>query len=160
LRACSALSCAAVLLLFVHTVTAADYVSNHVDLYNSATGVWSTAQLSTAAYHLAATSVGNMALFASGVVDVYNSATGTWSTAQLSVARSRLAATSVGNMAMFAGGEIVWRGTLICFNVLLTLWFHCHASVCPQVLFQIAWTSTTVQPVYGRQLSSASRVLS
>jgi hypothetical protein len=86
-------------------------VSNRVDLYNSATGAWSTAQLSTATYHLAATSVGNMALFASGPVDLYNSATGAWSTARLSVARARLAATSVGNMALFAGGEIVWQGT-------------------------------------------------
>ena len=86
-------------------------VSNRVDLYNSTTATWSTAQLGTATYHLAATSVGNVALFASGVVDMYNSATGAWSTAQLSVARSRLAATSVGNMALFAGGEIVWQGT-------------------------------------------------
>jgi hypothetical protein len=86
-------------------------VSNRVDLYNSVTGTWSTAQLSTATYHLAATSVGNVALFASGPVDLYNSATGTWSTARLSVARSRLAATSVGNMALFAGGEIVWQGS-------------------------------------------------
>ena len=86
-------------------------VSNRVDLYNSVTGTWSTAQLSTATYHLAATSVGNVALFASGPVDLYDSATGTWSTARLSVARSRLAATSVGNMALFAGGEIVWHGS-------------------------------------------------
>jgi hypothetical protein len=88
-----------------------DAVSNRVDLYNRATGTWSTAQLGTATYHLAATSVGNVALFASGAVDVYDSATGAWSTALLSVARSRLAATSVGNMALFAGGEIVWQGT-------------------------------------------------
>ena len=93
-----------------HAASAVD-VSNRVDLYNSTTATWSTAQLGTATYHLAATSVGNVALFASGVVDMYNSATGAWSTAQLSVARSRLAATSVGNMALFAGGEIVWQGT-------------------------------------------------
>ena len=92
-------------------------VSNRVDLYNSVTGTWSTAQLSTATYHLAATSVGNVALFASGAVDLYNSVTGTWSTAQLSVARARLAATSVGNMALFAGGDTGWErtgSTLLC----------------------------------------------
>jgi hypothetical protein len=37
-----------------------------VDIYNSATGVWATAQLSVARDRLAATSVGNMALFVGG----------------------------------------------------------------------------------------------
>ena len=40
--------------------------SNAVDLYNSATGAWSTAQLSVARRFLAATSVGNVAIFAGG----------------------------------------------------------------------------------------------
>ena len=40
--------------------------SNAVDLYNSATGAWSTAQLSVARRYLAATSVGNVAIFAGG----------------------------------------------------------------------------------------------
>ena len=45
----------------------ADYVgSNAVDLYNGASGTWSTAQLSVARYLLAATSVGNVAIFAGG----------------------------------------------------------------------------------------------
>ncbi len=39
---------------------------NIVDVYNGATGVWSTAQLSVARYGLAAASVGNVALFAGG----------------------------------------------------------------------------------------------
>ncbi len=41
--------------------------SNVVDLFNSATGTWSTAQLSVARYWFAAASVGNVALFAGGV---------------------------------------------------------------------------------------------
>ena len=41
--------------------------NNVVDLYNSASGTWSTAQLSVARYDLAATSVGNVAIFAGGV---------------------------------------------------------------------------------------------
>jgi hypothetical protein len=41
-------------------------VSDAVDLYNSATGTWSTAQLSVARLGLAAASVGNVALFAGG----------------------------------------------------------------------------------------------
>jgi hypothetical protein len=40
--------------------------SNAVDLYNSATGAWSTAQLSVARSGLTATSVGNVAIFAGG----------------------------------------------------------------------------------------------
>ena len=42
--------------------------SNVVDLYNSATGTWSTAQLSVARDRIAATSVGNVALFAGGYI--------------------------------------------------------------------------------------------
>ncbi len=42
--------------------------NNAVDLYNSASGTWSTAQLSVARFHLAATSVGNVAIFAGDYV--------------------------------------------------------------------------------------------
>ncbi len=42
--------------------------SNAVDIYNSATGMWSTAQLSVARDRLSATSVGNVVLFAGGFV--------------------------------------------------------------------------------------------
>ena len=40
--------------------------SNAVDLYNSTSGTWSTAQLSVARYDIVATSVGNVAIFAGG----------------------------------------------------------------------------------------------
>jgi hypothetical protein len=46
--------------------TAGGGSSNAVDLYNSASGTWSTAQLSVGRYGLAATSVGNVAIFAGG----------------------------------------------------------------------------------------------
>jgi hypothetical protein len=46
--------------------TADGDVSNVVDVYNSATGAWSTATLSGARAFLAAASVGNVALFAGG----------------------------------------------------------------------------------------------
>jgi hypothetical protein len=49
------------------------YYSNAVDLYNSASGTWSTAQLSVARPHMAATSVGNVAIFAGGVDQTSNS---------------------------------------------------------------------------------------
>ena len=40
--------------------------SDDVDLYNSESGAWSTAQLSVARVDLTAASVGNVALFAGG----------------------------------------------------------------------------------------------
>ena len=46
--------------------TTAGGASSAVDLYNSATGTWSTAQLSVARGGLSAASVGNVALFAGG----------------------------------------------------------------------------------------------
>ena len=48
-------------------VTAASGYSKAVDLYNGASGTWSTAQLSVARRYLAAASVGNVAMFAGGV---------------------------------------------------------------------------------------------
>ena len=47
-------------------LTTAGGLSLAVDLYNSATGTWSTAQLSVARFDLAAASVGSVALFAGG----------------------------------------------------------------------------------------------
>ncbi len=47
-------------------VTAGEVPSNATDLYNSASGTWSTAQLSVARWYFAATSVGNVAVFAGG----------------------------------------------------------------------------------------------
>ncbi len=41
-------------------------LSDFVDLYDSGTGRWSTAQLSQARTNLAATSVGTVAIFAGG----------------------------------------------------------------------------------------------
>jgi hypothetical protein len=50
----------------VTAVNEISYDSNAVDLYNYASGTWSTAQLSVARSRLAATSVGNVAIFAGG----------------------------------------------------------------------------------------------
>jgi hypothetical protein len=45
-----------------------DSFSDAVDLYNGATGTWSTAQLSVARGYLTSTSVGNMAIFVGGAI--------------------------------------------------------------------------------------------
>ena len=79
---------------------------NTVDIYDDASGTWSTATLSVGRTSLAATTVGTKALFAGGywatVVDVYDDSTGTWSTMNLSVQRGGMAATTVGTKAIFA----------------------------------------------------------
>ena len=56
-----------ILLSLMRATAGAPYVSDVVDVYNSATGAWSTAQLSVGRYFLVATSVGNIALFAAGI---------------------------------------------------------------------------------------------
>jgi hypothetical protein len=60
--------------VFVHPMrnvylmlTTAGGLSLAVDLYNSTTGAWSTAQLSVPRHYLAAASVGSVALFAGGL---------------------------------------------------------------------------------------------
>jgi hypothetical protein len=91
------------------TFSGGDYESDVVDIYDTDTGLWSTARLSQARESLAATTVGNKALFAGGypytsIVDIYDADTGLWSTANLSQPRGWLAAVTVGNKAIFAGG--------------------------------------------------------
>ncbi len=53
---------------FLMRATAVSGFSNVVDLYDSGTGRWSTAQLSQARGYLSATSVGTVAIFAGGQV--------------------------------------------------------------------------------------------
>jgi len=88
--------------------------SNTVDIFDSATGLWTTSSLSHGRGYIAATSVGNKAMFAGGsqaslqgsnVVDIYDDTTGLWTTGLLSEGRQAMAATSVGNKAIFAGGN-------------------------------------------------------
>ena len=52
---------------FLMRATAGGGPSNVVDLYDSGTGRWSTAQLIQARYALSATSVGKVAFFAGGI---------------------------------------------------------------------------------------------
>jgi hypothetical protein len=51
---------------FGNTLPGGPSYSDAVDVYNSVTGVWSTARLSVARGYLAGASVGNVALFAGG----------------------------------------------------------------------------------------------
>ncbi|MBD2699146.1 hypothetical protein IC229_00740 [Spirosoma sp. BT702] len=83
-----------------------------MDIYDTATNTWTTANLSEGRRLLTATSAAGKVFFAGGtsssgfssVVDIYDVATDTWSTANLSQARRYLSATSVGSKAFFGGG--------------------------------------------------------
>jgi hypothetical protein len=120
----------------------AHVASNAVDLYNSATGTWSTAQLSVARSGLAAASVGNVALFAGG-----------WTGAG-----SALLCRERGG-----GGELMVACVLsvcACCNVAVLFALRSLALSCAplQVVSPLMlWTCTTVQQGRGRRLSSAWR---
>ena len=84
-------------------------LSKVVDIYDTATGAWTTATLSEGRDNLAATRIGSKVFLAYGpgaVVEIYDDSTGAWSTAPLSLERVGLVATSVGSKAFFAGGQI------------------------------------------------------
>ncbi len=53
--------------LLMRATSGSDVSGIRVDLYDSGTGLWSTAQLSQARSALSATSVGTVAIFAGGV---------------------------------------------------------------------------------------------
>jgi hypothetical protein len=81
---------------------------DHVNIYNAATGQWSTAQLSVARQDLGAATVGDLAIFAGGfpasaAVDIYNSSTGQWSSDALPANPGYpVSGTSIGSLALFA----------------------------------------------------------
>ena len=96
--------------------------SNVVDVYNGATGAWSTAQLSVARSNLAAASVGNVALFAGG---------------QVGITASSALFCREGGM-----GVVYCRVRVLCFARAAVLWFSLpcdrffsHARHC-RLLFQ------------------------
>ena len=84
------------------------FISKIVDIYDTATGLWTTSSLSQPLGIGAAISVGTKAFFAGEVsnkVDIYDDATGLWTMASLSQKRCCLTATHLGTKAFFAGGE-------------------------------------------------------
>ena len=95
------------------------YFSDAVDLYDSASGTWTTATLSRARVWMATVTVGDLVLLgggsywdphvvASDIVDVYDASNGTWSTMSLpSAAGDDLTGLSVGGLALFADDDTV-----------------------------------------------------
>jgi hypothetical protein len=113
--------------------------STRVDIYNTTTNTWSTAELSRARYEMSTVTAGNKIFFAGGLdgspnsiasVDIYDVVTNTWSTAQLSQGRAGLAAASVGNKVMFAGGyyymnafgDLIFTNTVDIYDMVLNAW--------------------------------------
>ena len=99
------------------------WATNRVDIYDTLTGTWSTAQLSLDRYFMSAVSIHNKALFAGGSsktvnrsvsnVDIYDGQTGLWSTAFLplysgaggsTAYRRNIGGIGYGSKAYFAGG--------------------------------------------------------
>ncbi|MDQ3847050.1 MAG: hypothetical protein M3342_24005, partial [Bacteroidota bacterium] len=90
--------------------------SSRVDIYDTVTKQWSTAELSQGRFGMAAVTVRNKIFFAGGqfgdgawdqlfsTVDIYDASTNTWSVAALSEARGYIAGATVGNKLFFAGG--------------------------------------------------------
>ena len=91
-------------------------LTNTVDIYNAATGKWSTTALSQARDEIASVTVDHKVIFAGGqtvdgpniissnVVDIYGADRGRWSTTTLPEGRWGMACATVGNYAIFAGG--------------------------------------------------------
>lgn len=89
--------------------------SSRVDIYDTITKNWSTAELTIPERQgMAVATVGTRILFAGGEdadwgdltsrVDIYDAVNNAWSTAELSQPRSYLAAATIGDKVFFAGG--------------------------------------------------------
>jgi hypothetical protein len=118
------------------------YQSDVVDVYNGATGAWSTAQLSVARCGIAAASVGNVALFAGGSV-------------------------AIGGLLCREGVEDVCccEGLSVCACCSVAVLFALRPLPLSRALLQVAllsimlWMCTTVQQGHGGRLSSAWRAM-
>jgi hypothetical protein len=94
------------------------FSSSRVDIYDIATGSWSTAELSVPRWQIATIAAGNKVFFAGGgyyddsdngssynTVDIFDITTNQWSTGSLTGRRHNVAAATVGNKVFFAGGR-------------------------------------------------------
>jgi autotransporter-associated beta strand protein len=85
-----------------------------VDIYDTATNSWSTANLSMTRSGVRAAAADGIVIFGGGYVsgdvtnrvDIYDVAANTWTTSTLSVARYASGAASVGSKVLFGGGWI------------------------------------------------------
>jgi N-acetylneuraminic acid mutarotase len=101
---------------------------SRVDIYDTITQTWSTAELSMPRVGLMATSLGNKIYFVDGYinnssrVDIYDASTNLWSTDELSAGRSLLAAGAAANKIVFAGGIEPFGDKINIFDTSTNTW--------------------------------------
>ena len=149
--------------------------SNVVDIFDSNSGAWATAQLAAPRQFFAGTSLPlqGLAFFAGGdtgstftdLVDIYNGITGVWTIAQLSVGRRELAATSMveHGIALFAGGitdSHTPSNVVDIYNAITGVWTTAHLT---EARYNLAATSLAGQGLAifagGHDKRSASNVV-
>ena len=102
--------------------------SSRVDIYDTITHSWSTAELSIPKVGLIATSLGDKIYFVDGYInnssriDIYDASTNTWSTAELNFGRSLLALGSAANKIVFAGGVEPFADKVNIFETSANTW--------------------------------------
>lgn len=90
------------------------HVEDPLDLFDSATGAWSSVALPTPRTSLGVTAVGPLVLFAGGLVekqpvdtvDIFDTRTRSWTVAKLSSPRERATGVTVGSKALLLGETI------------------------------------------------------
>ena len=102
--------------------------SSRVDIYDTSTHSWSTAELSMPRAGLIATSLGSKIYFVdayfnnSSRIDIYDASNNSWSTAELSVGRNLLAAGSATNKIVYAGGLGAYADKANIFDMSANTW--------------------------------------
>lgn len=95
--------------------------SNKVDIYDDATGIWTSTTLSVKREQITAAVVGNKVLFAGGLgvngiysnrIDIYDASNNTWSFINMSETKYGIAAATAGNKVYLAGGTTSNSGAL------------------------------------------------
>jgi hypothetical protein len=96
--------------------------SSRVDIFDTVTQSWSTAELSAGKWDVTAVNAGNKIYFAGGhtnfqqdwdnfhIIDIYDAVTNGWSTLQLPERRMDLAAVRLNDKIYYAGGKGGWPG--------------------------------------------------
>jgi hypothetical protein len=113
---------------------------SRVDIYDTVSNIWMTAELSIARNGIAVAISGSKVFFAGGYnflpngsgydihdesrVDIYDVYTNSWSTMELSFPRRNMAACTVGNKVFFAGGnyDIYTSPTLDIYDINAKTW--------------------------------------
>ena len=113
---------------------------SRVDIYDTVSHIWTTAELTIARFGIAAVAAGNKIFFGGGFnvipngsgfdihdesrVDIYDVSTNSWSTTELSVPTSGMAAVTVGNKVFFAGGnyDVYTSANLFIYDISTQTW--------------------------------------